>query len=531
MPIEITHKYVSENGDPPDPTLIGQTKWNDSHNIILSTDGIVVGRKTSGPGEAEELNAEDIAVLLGTRFLPDVESDPAPKLGGNLNLNGHEIVGLAVVATSGDYGDLTNKPVLGTAAANDVGDFATATQGTKADTAVQPGDLADVATSGSYSDLTGKPTLGTAAAHAETDFATAAQGAKADLAVQPGALGSAAAHDAGDFATAAQGAKADSALQSFSVAAAIHAATGKSTPVDADELGIVDSAASNVLKKLTWANFKTAAQSYFDTIYQAKLPSTPREVLTANRSYYVRTDGSDSNNGLANTSGGAFLTIQKAIDTACALDLSIYNVTINVADGTYSGGIALKPYLGTGPITIIGNTSTPANCLLQGTGSRIGAESTFSTYEMRGFETQTVTSGNSIGLSGIGILKLNNWRFGACAGSHLRIDKGARLDGKSGSFTISANATYFAIGGYSATIDFNSATITLDASVTFTATAYAQYMALVNFQQATFSLGAYSVTGQRYNASGLSLISSGGGGGSFIPGSTAGATSSGGTYL
>ena len=34
------------------------------------------------------------------------------------------------------------------------------------------------------------------------------------------------------------------------------AATSKTTPVDADELPIVDSAASNVLKKLTWANLK-----------------------------------------------------------------------------------------------------------------------------------------------------------------------------------------------------------------------------------------------------------------------------------
>lgn len=35
-----------------------------------------------------------------------------------------------------------------------------------------------------------------------------------------------------------------------------NAATTKSTPVDADELPLVDSAASNVLKKLTWANIK-----------------------------------------------------------------------------------------------------------------------------------------------------------------------------------------------------------------------------------------------------------------------------------
>ena len=41
--------------------------------------------------------------------------------------------------------------------------FATATQGGKADTAVQPGDLSVVATTGQYSDLLGKPALGTAA--------------------------------------------------------------------------------------------------------------------------------------------------------------------------------------------------------------------------------------------------------------------------------------------------------------------------------------------------------------------------------
>src|SRR5574340_496339 len=41
------------------------------------------------------------------------------------------------------------------------------------------------------------------------------------------------------------------------VSATINAATSKATPVDADELGIVDSAASNGLKKLTFANLGT----------------------------------------------------------------------------------------------------------------------------------------------------------------------------------------------------------------------------------------------------------------------------------
>lgn len=45
------------------------------------------------------------------------------------------------------------------------------------------------------------------------------------------------------------------------VGAAIHGATGKTTPVDADTFALIDSAASNVLKKLTWANLKAGVWS------------------------------------------------------------------------------------------------------------------------------------------------------------------------------------------------------------------------------------------------------------------------------
>ncbi|CEG09481.1 hypothetical protein BN961_02907 [Afipia felis] len=90
-----------------------------------------------------------------------------------------------------------------------------------------------------------------------------------------------------------------------------------------------------------------------------------RGALTANRTYYVRTDGSDSNNGLANTSGGAFATIQKAIDVVYSLDLSIYNVTIQLADGTYSGSVAFRgPFIGKGSVTLSGNATTPTNVVI-----------------------------------------------------------------------------------------------------------------------------------------------------------------------
>jgi hypothetical protein len=55
--------------------------------------------------------------------------------------------------------------------------------------------------------------------------------------------------------------------KNVSSVAEIHAAASKSPPVDADEIPLADSAASFGLKKLTWANLKAAAKTYFDTLY------------------------------------------------------------------------------------------------------------------------------------------------------------------------------------------------------------------------------------------------------------------------
>lgn len=94
-----------------------------------------------------------------------------------------------------------------------------------------------------------------------------------------------------------------------------------------------------------------------------------RERLTADRTYYVRTNGSDSNNGLANTAGGAFLTLQKAVNIALGtLDADSHTVTIKVADGTYSRGATIPgPLLGNGKLVIEGNGATPANVKIQTT--------------------------------------------------------------------------------------------------------------------------------------------------------------------
>jgi hypothetical protein len=84
-----------------------------------------------------------------------------------------------------------------------------------------------------------------------------------------------------------------------------------------------------------------------------------RELLTADRTYYLRLDGSDSNDGLSNTSGGAFATIGKARSVIGPLDIGAYNVKLKINDGDYisQGAFDILPPIGSGTFTIEGNLS------------------------------------------------------------------------------------------------------------------------------------------------------------------------------
>jgi len=85
-------------------------------------------------------------------------------------------------------------------------------------------------------------------------------------------------------------------------------------------------------------------------------PVTLREQLTAARTYYVATTGSNSNNGL--TAGAPFLTIQKAVDTVSFLtDPGTNTVTISVANGTYTENVVLRKHL-LATVTIDGGSTS-----------------------------------------------------------------------------------------------------------------------------------------------------------------------------
>lgn len=65
---------------------------------------------------------------------------------------------------------------------------------------------------------------------------------------------------------ASDGTPSSSTTTSLLVSNAIFNATEKTTPSDSDTVGISDSDASNVLKKLTWANLKAAIKTYYDSV-------------------------------------------------------------------------------------------------------------------------------------------------------------------------------------------------------------------------------------------------------------------------
>lgn len=252
-----------------------------------------------------------------------------------------------------------------------------------------------------------------------------------------------------------------------------------------------------------------------------------REMLTADRTYYVRTDGSDSNNGLANTSGGAFLTIQKAVDVAYTLDTNKYIVTIQVADGTYTGAVSIAGSLtGGGALLIQGNTTTPGNVLISVTSNNCFTITDRATVTLKGLKFTTTTSGWAVVSTRSSITTLNKVEFGACVGGHMYLDTLGTINA-SGDYAINGSAPVH-VQSSGGSILFWQRTVTLTGTPAFsTAFILASSMANIFWGGGSFSGTA---TGKRYEITLNSVVNSSGGGTSYYPGSVAGTTATGGQY-
>lgn len=259
--------------------------------------------------------------------------------------------------------------------------------------------------------------------------------------------------------------------------------------------------------------------------------ATSREVLTANRTYYVRTDGSDSNTGLVNTSGGAFLTIQKALDAALAVDLNGYNITIQVGAGTYTAGVSMAAVqVGSGNITILGDASTPSNVVISTTSAVcISVSVSGARLRISGLKLQTTTSGSCLQATNGGrIQAVGAIEFGACATYHMRTLVYGVIDFEGRSYSITGAALRHFSSEEKGAIKAYAATVTLSGTLAFTTFANAESLAIIQAGAASFTGG--TITGTRYAVALNAVINTIGGGASFFPGNVSGTTATGGQY-
>lgn len=256
--------------------------------------------------------------------------------------------------------------------------------------------------------------------------------------------------------------------------------------------------------------------------------------------------GNDVNDGLAAGSGNAMKTLfQAVVRTAGAqFDLNASQavaVTVQLADGTYTSGLHYPCLMvgggGNQMITVQGNAISPGNVIVTDTdnvnsGIAIalfdGARISIKNLQMQG---GGVANDCGLFVQTGAIARLSNVIFGTCAGgSHMQISSGAQVV-SDGNYSISGNALDHVLTGTAGQFSLGSGnTVTVTNNLAFTTFAAANSLGQQIWGNNTIALGGHTVTGQRYNADGLGLIDTFGGGANFLPGNSAGAVSNNGVY-
>lgn len=251
-----------------------------------------------------------------------------------------------------------------------------------------------------------------------------------------------------------------------------------------------------------------------------------REKLTAARTYYVRTDGNDANTGLANTSGGAFLTIQKAVNVVVnEIDAAGYGVTIQLGDGTYTAGATLGKVFGAENVSVViqGNAVTPSNVVISTT-SAAGITANFAgDWHVKDLKLQTTTSGYGLVSNYGSLLRYSNIVFGACASGHMSASNTGALRAE-GNYSIVGAAPSHWYLSQDGRLTCASRTITITGTPAFSSA----FAVLTLHANCVITGNTYtgSATGKRYDVSRLAYCNSG----VTLPGDVAGTTATGGLY-
>lgn len=259
--------------------------------------------------------------------------------------------------------------------------------------------------------------------------------------------------------------------------------------------------------------------------------SAARQELIQDEILYVSSTGSDYNDGVSANSDHAWLTIQHAVDSVAVLDFGGYNVTISVADGSYSS-VNVPPMIGSGKsvLSIVGNINYPSNCLISATNANAFYIEGYSGYPVwiKGFKVQT--SGAGVGICALNGAEVNlaNLDFGSCASGHVASSYGANVEFW-GDYSVSGSAPQHYTAFRGGLITAERRTITFCNSPAFTMFAYANDLGLMVLDNMTF-VNKSTVSGKRFQVDTNAVINSYGSGPTYLPGSLSGTVSTGGQY-
>lgn len=143
------------------------------------------------------------------------------------------------------------------------------------------------------------------------------------------------------------------------IGALINSATAKTSLVDADMLGVMDSAASNVLKKWSFANAKANLKTYFDTLYQSVLVSGTNIKTVGGQSLVGSGNITEVQNSLA---ASTVLAPSATAVNAALADMQRYFVFDNTTSSTVTGVTTL---------TLLTSYVIPANTLTSSSLARL----------------------------------------------------------------------------------------------------------------------------------------------------------------
>lgn len=254
-----------------------------------------------------------------------------------------------------------------------------------------------------------------------------------------------------------------------------------------------------------------------------------REVLTAARTYYLRTTGNDSNDGL--TTGTAKLTPPGVMAAINALDLNGQSVTINV-DGSFGNLNINRPLVGGTTINIVGSGTTTSRIGTSGVALAITAPVIVQPESIE-FYGSTAT----ISMSGGARININSGKtvrstMTSPSTRHINVGVGCYFYCFSGTLELGGNSPRFMQVSEGAQSLIYTTTYRSTGAVAFS-TAFIEVAdagVVTTNGNSTIDAAAGAITGKRYNVIANGVIKANANA-SLFPGDVAGTTATGGQYI